>query len=158
MKACISCSSTERNLLDLTDMRMTPQKLISWGNYLSHTPVWPPAQYESPSSVLWCLHPCFVRMQLPAAHYNRYVRRELLEWTPLANQIASSCKNSGFIGFVYNFFVVVVEFLACQPWAQVLFISSVTHSNTRDQCAQRTNSKNLTENRCYILYPQKGYK
>lgn len=118
----------KRNLLDLTDMRMTLQQLTSWGNYLSHTPVWPPsAQYKSPSSVLLCLHAHLVRMQLPAARYNRCIRRGLPEWTPLAIQTASSCKDSGFIGFVFNFFCWISSFSALSTSLIYIFGDPLYH-------------------------------
>lgn len=95
----------KRNFLHLTEMRMTLQQLtIPWGNHLSHTPVWPPsAQHEQPSSLLLCLHRRAVRTQLPVARYHRYVSRGLLEGTPMTILIASSCKASGFMQFLFIF-------------------------------------------------------
>lgn len=55
------------------------------------------------------------------------MRNRLLEWTPLATQTASSCKDSGFIGFVCDFFCWIPSFSALSTSLIYIFNDLLNH-------------------------------
>lgn len=55
------------------------------------------------------------------------MRNRLLEWTPLATQTASSCKDSGFIGFVCDFFCWIPSFSALSTSLTYIFNDLLNH-------------------------------